>query len=868
MVLRRSARSVATTVMGSALCAFALVACGSGSDPVNLVDVTAVDPGVDCSNGGIQVDSGADDNGNGMLDEGEVDGTDLVCNSVADALSRTTTLFAGNENCSDGGTMIELGYDNGEGGGTAADGTLDDGEVDSTYYSCAANQLLGGGSIIPPEGPPGAFTMNSSGGNGSDGSGGDASAIDIEIDDASAGGHIKVFSTGVANANFAFPSSVGTFLGDNPLVATADMTVFAVASGSEGTSLSAGDYFTNTKGAGTCNGSNVTPTSGVFVELWDGAASTVVTGVQVNAGVTLTFEPNCNTDHNSAGELDVAMIVLENDVRNLGTITTETLADTRSHAGFSAKMDVYYGGPSSSIDTSGDDATAGSDGGRGGLVYLRTEEDDFSIEGDDGENGGFFNEGTIDTSGGDGDDGGTAGFFRVYAGARIMNTGDIMADGGRGNVDQGGDGSRSDIGGWQDLWFEVNSGVLANSGSISTNGGSGAVGGGDSGQMDIRTDYWGQILNSGDLSARGGDADAACTVGCFGGGGDEIHFDLDGGAIVNSGNITTRGGSGAAGGGGNGGRIDINADEEDGWEGGDVALEDIEFSGNLDARGGDGDSGGDGGSIDFEIDHDDSPAGGELIFYGYTDLIARGGDGADGSGGDGDQIDIEQENGSSGDTLDYTPTGGVVNYANLDTSGGDGLNGDGGDAGYLRLWVDEQYNFISDGAILINNGNVVATGGEGTEGDGGNGGYIEMFAWVSVENNGTIDVSGGDTNTDDYDGGDAADNEYIYLSAASEFLTNTGTITANGGAGLGDGSGGDCGHVEMAAPVVTNSGNISLDGGDADATDGFGGDSDQVLMVSFAGDTSNTGTISVSGGAADTPGDDGQVFIDGMSATP
>jgi CSLREA domain-containing protein len=120
---------------------------------------------VSCANGGVLVHSGHDDDGNGVLDVGERERTDTVCNGApgtpgvpgedgndgndgndgddgqnggagASSLLRTTPVSAGDDGCSAGGQRIEGGVDDGAGGGTAGDGILDDGEVDTTAIIC------------------------------------------------------------------------------------------------------------------------------------------------------------------------------------------------------------------------------------------------------------------------------------------------------------------------------------------------------------------------------------------------------------------------------------------------------------------------------------------------------------------------------------------------------------------------------------------------------------------------------------------------------------------------------------------------------------------------------------------------------------
>ena len=51
-----------------------------------LITETPVSPGPICAQGGVAIQVGADRNGNGILDPGEVTATSFVCNGVADNL--------------------------------------------------------------------------------------------------------------------------------------------------------------------------------------------------------------------------------------------------------------------------------------------------------------------------------------------------------------------------------------------------------------------------------------------------------------------------------------------------------------------------------------------------------------------------------------------------------------------------------------------------------------------------------------------------------------------------------------------------------------------------------------------------------------
>lgn len=55
------------------------------------------------------------------------------------ALNAITTLESGNSNCSNGGTQIDAGVDNGDGDGIAGNGILESGEVDNTSFICTGS---------------------------------------------------------------------------------------------------------------------------------------------------------------------------------------------------------------------------------------------------------------------------------------------------------------------------------------------------------------------------------------------------------------------------------------------------------------------------------------------------------------------------------------------------------------------------------------------------------------------------------------------------------------------------------------------------------------------------------------------------------
>ncbi len=103
---------------------------GATGEPgvASLVRLSSEPAGSYCTFGGVKVDSGPDENGNGVLDAGEETGTEYVCNSE-DVLVSVTEVLPGAE-CAGGGLRIDAGPDRN------GNGELDAGEVTSTELVC------------------------------------------------------------------------------------------------------------------------------------------------------------------------------------------------------------------------------------------------------------------------------------------------------------------------------------------------------------------------------------------------------------------------------------------------------------------------------------------------------------------------------------------------------------------------------------------------------------------------------------------------------------------------------------------------------------------------------------------------------------
>jgi hypothetical protein len=108
----------------------------------SLASVVPEAAGANCASGGSLVSSGLDTNGNGILDPGEVTNRQYICNGAAGAagstglksLISTFSLAAGNANCENGGTQVNSGVD------TNGNGILDPSEITNTQYVCNGAQ--------------------------------------------------------------------------------------------------------------------------------------------------------------------------------------------------------------------------------------------------------------------------------------------------------------------------------------------------------------------------------------------------------------------------------------------------------------------------------------------------------------------------------------------------------------------------------------------------------------------------------------------------------------------------------------------------------------------------------------------------------
>ncbi len=99
----------------------------------SLIRTTEEAPGANCSQGGVRVQHGLDDDGDGLLDDDEVDGTEYVCNGLpgtgTNSLVNVVEEPAG-ANCTTGGFAIQSGPDDN------GDSLLQPGEIQNTVFVC------------------------------------------------------------------------------------------------------------------------------------------------------------------------------------------------------------------------------------------------------------------------------------------------------------------------------------------------------------------------------------------------------------------------------------------------------------------------------------------------------------------------------------------------------------------------------------------------------------------------------------------------------------------------------------------------------------------------------------------------------------
>ncbi len=662
-----------------------------------------------------------------------------------------------------------------------------------------------------------------------------------------------------------------------------------------------------------------------------------ITGIRVNDGKTLTLNPN-------DGDGTVVSLVFDNDVDIRGKVTTAPWGGvpaaeqmTRGAASInSCALQIEAGRifirATGSIITKGLHASDGSnmDGGQGGAIELYSNLGVFSLgkidasgghgdgEGDGGDAaynyggavgaltpaladfeygdgvmlfadyGVVINRGPAYLNGGDGYSGGDGEALYLYAYWHVYNTGDVQANGGEGEYGDGGDG-----GGFE-IWAYSGGGF--NSGNVAANGGVGKGGdGGSGGWFEIESGddeeggYWGgKLINSGNFQGNGGN-------GLYGGGSaDEFWLESNGKEeIIQKGSVVMNGGdcTGTSGYGGDGGEIGAEkdyygmimygpeADESEDIIGNNIKLT---WLGKVESNGGKGPGAGHGGWFYLWNGYDEYKTGPiskatylpdnfETNLIGFSRFELNGGQGYV-DGGYGGYVNI----------TDYF--GDVLASVDIYAKGGRGLNDDGGCGGYVYLLAGAAFLDLEDedspippdleglDAVVGYNGIIDVSGGDGSDGVGG-GGQSILMGWDGAAVKGTITANGGNGIGSYADGGNAGDFEkdIIDLDEASILIAAqngdayvSGNFNAKGGNGAGEGDGGNGGNIAVgAAGLLKSVADYDVRGGNAgDDTIGDGGYGGIIDLFSYGDATEHSGKARINGGSGYDAGEEGAFFID------
>lgn len=509
-----------------------------------------------------------------------------------------------------------------------------------------------------------------------------------------------------------------------------------------------------------------------------GSAAEAVTSIDVEAGATLVVPAA------------MGQVTVKGDIRNAGLIRGDAVSDPRVELSSLS----FWGLRGSSVVSSG-------------RVVIQAHR--------------IVNEGTLDVHGEAGAQGG-----RVYLqGHECVNAGLLDARGGHGATTAGSGGR-----------IELTCGEILNRGAMQASAGDGATGFNRGGQILFKT--FGDLFNSGELSARGG----ACSgAGCLGASGGLIRL-VAAGNLRNNARLSATGGWAGSGTGGTGGSIDLMVQP--------TLLPRVVgslfVSGSMSVSGGEGFAGGSGGAITIALDPSASQAGQEVELLGYAEFVAAGGH-AGSFGGMGGPVIIKAMASSRGGSV-IGPTGAtVVTAERIDVHGGSASVS--GRAGLISLGTSSG-EVGAPGEFVLNLAALNGNGGSGNH-VGGAGATVELVSAGSVENRGKLMLRGG--NGPDELGGLGGS---LWM-LASNTVVNSGSIDVSGGDSFTE-LGGRGGQLSMLAGQATNSGALMSNGG---FSDNLGGNGGQIQLFSCNGITKNTGSVETKPGPLAQPG---SVMLDGI----
>jgi hypothetical protein len=708
---------------------------------------------------------------------------------------------------------------------------------------------------------------------------------DINLYNDGGTGGVEIRKSGKANTNFSSPiKPAKANLGSNPLTISASTTIRTVdynnpiADGGSTTALQlyvgTDDVIRTAAGTNAVYANDPVMAAGtpylrtninpyrIYLSAGTVAADdTVVTGLSIAAGATLTLAPNnpCSTE-----------IDLINDIDNSGTIT-RALVDGCS---LSIHANTYIA--SGSVVNIGDED---NENGGGVYIYAATGisnkgsintygfDENNDVNGDEqggyggqitlGAEGYVVNSGMLDSSGGDGKLGGGSGnMVRLY-GAYVENNAEINATGGNNIADpvvsgNGGDGGEV---------FMTSDYGTNNTASINNSGGNGQ-GGGDGAELQMRTYSWGQVKNAASITSNGGTG----LVDNRGGDAGYINMSTNGEDLLNSGDLSFVGGDNTGTDyAGDGGDVNFQAN---GGEGGKPAGN-IVISGNINLSGGSAVAtgegyGGEGGNLSANVYPTDQGTSQKVSMLGYVSITSNGGDGAESSYAQGGRIGLYADHRLNETTQKWT-AGDAFNEVPVTANGGNGtaeapVANQGGDGGrlYVQASTDDVVKNLgvtakNTAAVSVNGGN--ATGDETFYSYGGHGGSVNVEAYSNANNSGDVSANGGD-------GGEYGDNGgYLNVITVTGAAQNSGDFSAMGGDGVMYGSNG--GYLWVNGTSASNSGDINVNGGNATAMETLdytqGGDGGYIGVVGLGlnGGASNSGSMSYTFGVGDTNGDEG-----------
>ncbi len=674
------------------------------------------------------------------------------------------------------------------------------------------------------EGGEGGRTIVTRGGKGTTGNGGDGDYIEIYNYNGNSG--VEVRTSGTPNTTFAAPSYPPQ-LGANPKTISSNAT-FTLA----------GSLTPNTMVAGNAS-------------ILGDDGTNPATGLHVESDATLTIV--VNWDRNNAdsdglvatGTLEQAHLSFSEGVLLEGRIEVAHRDQTTQGDGMSAdtgdlwlEASQFVSRTGSGIDTSGDDANSGSNGGNAGEVNLQMNGSGTTILA-----------ASVDATGGDGDNGGTGGYLLLSGGGSAYLLGSIDTSGGAGKAGVGGT-----AGG---LESEYAGGHYVSAADVRARGGDGTTGGGDGGSITIETEDTGAVVitSAVTIDSSGGHA---LTEG-VGGEAESIEIYAYSGTIRVAGTLRTRGGNGAgAGDGGSGDSIYFETSESDYPSNNYSGGYGMYIGANMDASGGDGANGGAAGYVSL-YNYGASDTGvaqlgvDPVLLLGYASFDASGGEGTVDGGAGGATCYIETYDQASDGNGDNWSAGSIVNEVAWRSNGGKGGSGEGGDAGSMYFDTDSNFSY-PETPNVTNTADLSAAGGDGT--DGGDGAEIHLYAYGTLNNSGAINVAGGDGTDTGGTGG------YVELSGDYE-VVNEADVTSRGGDG-GTGAGGGSDGVWMSSRFMSHAGAIDASGGAS--VDGTGGNGSEVGIRSTERPSTLSGSVASAGGNSSngTDGVQGDVFVDGL----